>query len=117
MKEIFKDYDYTEADVYQDFALKTAIYPNQGTNPYYPALGLGGEVGELCNKIKKMMRDGITKEELKETIKGEIGDVMWYVATLAKEFDLKLSDILSFNLNKLYDRMDRGVLKGSGDNR
>ena len=81
------------------------------------AVGIAGEAGELCNKIKKMMRDGLTKEELRDTIKGEISDCMWYVAALATEFNLSFSDILSFNLNKLYDRKERGVISGSGDNR
>ena len=117
MKELFKNEDFTQLDLYQDLAIKTAIYPNQNNNPYYPALGLGGEIGEILNKVKKMMRDGKTKEELQETIKGEIGDVMWYVASLSYEFGLNLSDICSSNLNKLYDRKERGVLTGSGDNR
>lgn len=117
MNEQFKPEEFKEADLYQNLAIETAIYPNRDNNPFYPALGLGGEVGEILNKVKKMMRDGKTKEELQETIKGEIGDVCWYVSSLAYEFDLKLSDILSFNLNKLYDRKDRGVLGGSGDNR
>jgi hypothetical protein len=30
---------------------------------------------------------------------------------------LQANDILAFNLNKLYDRKERGVLGGSGDNR
>lgn len=117
MIEKFNENQFTHADNYQHWAIQTAIYPNKGENPYYPALGLAGEAGECGNKIKKMMRDNLTKEELRETLRGELGDVMWYVASLAYEFDLELSDIFAFNLNKLYDRKDRGVLGGSGDNR
>ena len=38
---------------YQSKAKETALYPNVGKNPYYPALGLSGEAGEIANKIKK----------------------------------------------------------------
>ena len=108
---------FLSIDFYQQKAEGTAIYPDKGKNPFYPALGLAGEAGEVANKIKKMMRDGLTKEELQDTIKGELSDCMWYIAALCQEFDLELSDILAYNLNKLYDRKDRGVLGGSGDNR
>jgi NTP pyrophosphatase (non-canonical NTP hydrolase) len=117
MKETFKAEDFNQVDLYQDLAMKTAIYPNQGENPYYPCLGLAAEIGETCNRVKKMMRDGLTKEELRDTIKGELSDIAWYLSAVAYEFDLELSDIFAFNLNKLYDRKDRGVLGGSGDNR
>lgn len=113
----FSSGQFSSADWYQDKASKTAIYPNQGQNPFYPALGLAGEAGEVANKIKKMMRDDLKKEELRDIISKEIGDCMWYIAALCTEFDLQLSDVLAENLNKLYDRKDRGVLQGSGDNR
>lgn len=116
-REKFISEEFFQLDYYQDMALGTAIYPNKGNNPFYPTLGLCGESGELANKTKKMMRDNLTREELRDSIKGELGDIGWYLATLAYEFDLKLSDIFSFNLNKLYDRKKRGVLGGSGDNR
>ena len=41
---------------YQLLARKTAIYPDQGKNYVYPALGLAGESGEVCEKIKKAIR-------------------------------------------------------------
>lgn len=116
-REKFSSTEFLQLDYYQEMAIGTAIYPDKGNNPFYPTLGLCGESGELANKIKKMIRDGLTKEDLRDTIKSEISDVMWYVATLAAEFNLSLSEILAYNLNKLYDRKERGVLGGSGDTR
>jgi NTP pyrophosphatase (non-canonical NTP hydrolase) len=106
-------------DLYQDVAESTAVYPDKGDNLYYPALGLAGEAGEVCEKIKKIMRDqkGHFTEDNVEEISKELGDVLWYVAMLAVEFNIALSSVAEDNLAKLQDRMDRGVIKGSGDNR
>jgi NTP pyrophosphatase (non-canonical NTP hydrolase) len=52
-----------------------------------------------------------------EKIKAELGDVLWYLAAVAKEYNLKLSDVAQYNMDKLKDRAERGVLRGSGDNR
>tara|TARA_R110001583_G_scaffold73623_8_gene204826 strand:+ start:7981 stop:8325 length:345 start_codon:yes stop_codon:yes gene_type:complete len=106
-------------DLYQDAAESTAVYPNKGDNIYYPALGLAGEAGEVCEKIKKIMRDqeGQQDEFNTEEVGKELGDVLWYVAMLAAEFNLSLAAIAEGNLEKLKDRMERGVVKGSGDNR
>lgn len=111
--------EYYQLDRYQEEAWETAIYPDKGNNLYYPALGLVGEAGEVCNKIKKVMRDqdGKATPEQKNEIAKELGDVMWYLATLATELDSHLGCIAESNLKKLEDRQNRGVLKGSGDNR
>ena len=53
----------------------------------------------------------------KEDLKKELGDVLWYVSQLASELGLEFEDIAQTNLDKLFSRMDRGVLGGSGDNR
>jgi len=106
-------------DLYQDAAESTAVYPDKGDNLYYPALGLAGEAGEVCEKIKKIMRDqkGHITEENSTEIAKELGDVLWYISTIATELNISLSAIAEDNIDKLHDRMDRGVIKGSGDNR
>ena len=99
---------------YQKAAWKTAIYPRE---LYYPALGLAGEAGEIANKVKKMYRDGLTKEQLREPLAHEIGDCLWYVAALCTELGLDLEEVADNNIQMLLDRQKRGALSGSGDNR
>jgi len=106
---------------YQTNASRTAFYPrvfkNQGL--YYTALGLVGEAGEIANKIKKIMRDnnGNLEELAKADIFDELGDVLWYCASLADELGVNLEDVAKVNLIKLEDRMNRGKIQGSGDKR
>ena len=104
---------------YQQKAWTVALYPRAGNNLYYPALGLGGEAGEVLNKIKKVMRDSqdVVSDECRETLRGELGDVLWYVAALATELGLNLDDVAQANVEKLLSRKERGVLGGSGDQR
>ena len=103
---------------YEQQAGTTAMYPDRGNNLYYPALGLG-EVGEVQGKIKKIMRDsgGVASPEIKQAIAAELGDVLWYVAALAFELGIPMAEIAQNNLQKRADRAQRGVIKGSGDNR
>lgn len=104
---------------YQEKAWETAVYPDQGNNIYYPALGLGGEAGEVLNKAKKVMRDheGVVTDEYAEIFKKEIGDVLWYIAAIATELELDLDEIAEYNIGKLASRKERGTLKGDGDDR
>jgi len=104
---------------YQELALKTAIYPNIGSNIIYPTLGLAGEAGEVSELIKKMIRDenGHMSPERKEKLKKELGDVLWYISITAYEAGLCLDDIAVTNVEKLSSRKDRGALTGSGDER
>ena len=62
------------------------------------------------------MSDAIIDEDL-DAIKKELGDVLWYVAMVARELDLSLEDVAQANLDKLASRKERGVLSGNGDNR
>jgi NTP pyrophosphatase (non-canonical NTP hydrolase) len=107
---------------YQTEAQATAIYPDAGTGSMtaltYLALGLG-EAGEIQGKIKKILRDanGVIGAEDRIEIAKELGDLQWYVAVLACELGLPLSQVAQLNLAKLADRQSRGVLAGSGDER
>ena len=104
---------------YQTKSRHTAKYPIIGHRVIYPTLGLVNEAGEVAGKIKKVFRDkeGQISEESREALKAELGDVLWYIAQVATELDLSLGDIAEANIAKLYDRLERGKIKGDGDNR
>ena len=109
-----------ELNEYQKKALLTATY-GEKYRVIYPALGLGNEAGEVLGKVKKWLRgddgEGVLSPERKQALKEELGDVLWYIAVLARDLDLTLDDIGAGNINKLQSRQERGVIKGDGDNR
>lgn len=102
---------------YQDQANDTAIYPNYARLTY-PALGLTGEAGEVADKVKKLIRDQkeLTAQERVEIAK-EVGDVLWYIAAMARDLGIDMETMARMNLEKLASRAERGVVGGSGDNR
>jgi len=104
---------------YQTKSRKTAKYPAIGHAVIYPTLGLVNEAGEVAGKIKKVFRDkeGEINEETKSALKAELGDVLWYIAQVATELDLTMDEIAEYNIAKLLDRLERGKIRGDGDNR
>jgi len=104
---------------YQTKSRKTAQFPSIGHPVIYPTLGLVNEAGEVAGKIKKVFRDkgGEINEETRSALKAELGDVLWYLAQVATELDLSLDEIAEYNIDKLMDRLERGKIKGDGDNR
>jgi NTP pyrophosphatase (non-canonical NTP hydrolase) len=85
----------------------------------YTILGILGEAGEVAEKVKKNMRGGNYPSALKgnEDLKKELGDIAWYLARAAEDYDFNLGDVLQANIAKLKSRQDRGVVHGAGDNR
>lgn len=107
---------------YQDQASRTAIYPEQGQHwggLIYCALKLNGEAGEVADKIGKALRDegGLISDERREALILELGDVLWYIANMARELNASLEQVASKNLAKLAARKAKGTLRGDGDSR
>jgi NTP pyrophosphatase (non-canonical NTP hydrolase) len=104
---------------YQKKALMTSRAADAPNEMYHRVLGLVGESGEIAEKFKKLVRDhdGDLSALDTDDMKQELGDVLWYVATLADYLDLSLEDIAQTNIAKLKDRLSRNAIKGSGDNR
>ncbi|MEK7520477.1 MAG: nucleoside triphosphate pyrophosphohydrolase family protein [Patescibacteria group bacterium] len=104
---------------YQKLSRKTAAYPKIGENFVYPLLGLAGESGEVAEKLKKVFRDkgGVVTEETKKEITKELGDVLWYLSQLATELEIPFEEVAKTNLEKLFSRLERNVIRGDGDNR
>lgn len=123
--------DHATLDEYQATATGTAIYPGQGTalGLIYCALKMNGEAGEFAEHVGKAMRDddfgqsagafhhvNLTPERRAKLLL-ECGDVLWYVASAARELGYTLNEVAHANVNKLLDRQERGTLQGSGDHR
>jgi len=112
-----------EFDEYQEEIKKFDLF-EQTDNVLEPAfmakiLGLPGEAGEVSEKFKKIVRDknGEISEEDRTEIVKELGDVTWYVATIARYLGVPFSEVAKGNIEKLSSRLERGKLHGKGDNR
>jgi|TARA_R110000787_G_scaffold133345_1_gene245651 hypothetical protein len=99
-------------NAYQVAARKTAVYPDDA-KVIYPGMGLAGEAGEVCNKIKKITRGDATLEEIKNDLAEEIGDVLWYASALCSDLELSFGYVARRNLDKLSGRLAKDLLGGT----
>ncbi len=97
-----------EFSLYQQEAKKTIQEYIQGkeANKLVPFLGLIGEAGSVITELKKSLRDGKAYISYSKKLKEELGDLLWYIATIATENGLQLDEIASDNLLKIKDRFD-----------
>lgn len=115
-----------------EYQVKAHDFASYGENPMYPALGLAEEAGEVCGKIAKfirhnngmtpqgaekssspLMRDEVSK--FRTALMSELSDVMWMVAEIATLNGLGLDEIMEYNIVKLTERRNKGLIDGSGD--
>lgn len=120
---------------YQRMAATTADYPAE-YKKLYPLLGVIGEAGEYAEKIltavcmlingsqiqekiKKILRDheGNFDQDTTLLIIKELGDQLWYTAKAAGDLGYSLNEVANINLDKLFDRKDRNMIHGAGDER
>lgn len=99
---------------YQEFVKTVKVYPEKHAI-VYPALGLVGEAGEISEKVKKWLRGD--KELDREGLLKELGDPLWYIASLADDLGFTLQEVVDMNVAKLTSRKERNILKGDGDDR
>jgi len=86
---------------YMDFTRRTARYPKRREKEYL-MLGLMNEAGEVGGAFKKEIRDHVDNTDL---IIDEMGDVLWYLTRLCDVYDLKISELMANNIDKLFGRM------------
>ena len=117
------------ATEYEQQAHRT-IAGHAAENITYLGFGLMAEAGEVADKIAKAVRRGdivINNNEIifvcgncfqfRDNIVDELGDVLWFVAMLARHLGVSLEEVMRRNLDKLADRQNRGVIIGDGDKR
>lgn len=109
-------------DEYQEGAMSTCM--ESSANYVYMAEGMVGEMGEFTSKVAKAIRKGEARidgnqlhwtDELGAGLKAELGDIMWFVAGLARAFGWTLNEVAAANLEKLAARKKAGTINGNGD--
>jgi len=69
--------------------------------------GLAGEVGELFEIWKRIERGDY--QPVEETmILDELGDILWYVAAIARDYGYTLQEVADYNIQKLRARYPDG---------
>jgi NTP pyrophosphatase (non-canonical NTP hydrolase) len=75
-----------------------------GTDFY--AIALAGEVGELCNFLKKQSRDGVDHYK---AIGEEIADIFTYLDLLAESLNIDIELALRYKFNKVSDKIGSNI--------
>ena len=88
---------------YQTQAVTTDLHPGH-EGMVISLLGLAGEVGELLTEYKKHLRDGEAHHLFNDRVAEELGDLLWYVASVAHKFGLNLNEVAIRNLAKNQSR-------------
>jgi NTP pyrophosphatase (non-canonical NTP hydrolase) len=100
-----------------DYQTKAGMFLLPQSPPEERVLGLLSEAGEVAGVFQKLVRGDYAVEEAGNRLSKELGDVLWYIAGIARDNGWELSSIAEDNLNKLESRRLRNLLQGDGDNR
>ena len=100
---------------YQKLAERTAGQMSSEKRLANFAMGVAGEAGEVCDYLKKVLFHGHDLD--KSVLEKELGDVLWYIATLANTVDLNMEDIAEKNIAKLKRRYPEGFSSEDSINR
>ncbi len=109
-------------DDFRDGVRETLITTDsQLRDAMHMAAGLSEEAGEVLGKFKRLLRgdEGARLDDPAwlASVRGELGDTLWYVAAAADVLGMDFEDVGRATLAKLRDRKARGKLRGNGDNR
>ena len=102
-----------EISEYQEKVLSTAVYPGQHSvkGLEYTLFGALGELGEIANKYKKILRKGDDVYKHAGDLMEETGDALWYLVAFLDELGYDTDYAAQHNVNKLQGRKAQGTLK------
>lgn len=99
-------------------------YVKQGASEKYKdisfsALALVGEVGEVCDAIKKsnIYDESKSWKDLTAKLKDELGDCLWQWTACVNSLGLNVEEVINYNIEKLNKRHGGVTLDKTGGNR
>jgi len=115
----FNDISFTAA--YQHWVLAAWNYYDKVSkldfrDDFIMSTGLGGETGEVLEIVKKLERDKkkltpAKRKKMKENLRLELGDVLYYLVMIATRHGIALDTIIKGNVQKLEKRYQKRIKK------
>jgi NTP pyrophosphatase (non-canonical NTP hydrolase) len=99
-------FDEYEAEASRTMERKTGEELGSALHLAVMGLGLAGESGEVADLLKKKLGHG--HELPLDRLTSELGDVLWYLAAIAKANGLTLDEVAVYNAAKLRKRYPNG---------
>jgi len=93
-------------DSYQREAEKTDESKKSTISLY----GLSGEVGSIFSLFKKRVRDNPPFQKFQNELEEELGDLLWYISSIASIHKISLNEIAARNLEKSRSLFDEGAI-------
>jgi dCMP deaminase len=98
-----------DPDAYQGWTMRTRPDAPDDLVKLGFALGLNGEAGEVAEIVKKELLHGRARD--RAHMAEELGDTLWYLARLADEYGISLSEVIAANVAKLEARYPDGFVR------
>jgi len=73
--------------------------------------GLVGEIGGIFSLFKKRARDRQPFDAFRPELVEELGDILWYVSSIASLHDISLEEVAKNNLDKARSLFDEGAVR------
>jgi NTP pyrophosphatase (non-canonical NTP hydrolase) len=100
---------------YQEAVQRTCATADRDDTLKLSLIGLQDELGEVAGPLKKYLWHGHTLD--RDHIQDEMGDMMWYLATLCNALGITLEAALQGNVKKLQQRYPDGFSSERSVNR
>jgi len=71
-------------------------------------VGLSSEAGEVGDEYQKQYLGLQTGIQARENLRSELGDLMYYIFQIAKQYNLSIEEILEDNIKKRFHREQYG---------
>jgi NTP pyrophosphatase (non-canonical NTP hydrolase) len=101
--------------------IRQTYSPDTEQHTLFCMVGLVGEAGEVANMCQKAMRGDWDPEQMPEIQKKkllvELGGVYYFWRALCWTLGVEPAEVLKMNVSKLQARMQRGTIRGDGDDR
>ena len=106
---------HKEEDMHMNtYQLEAAEFAQYG-EPMYPIASLMVEAAEFADLFVKPWLRGDNVDIDRKQVISEAGDVLWNLSNALYDAGVTLQEVAQYNLAKLKDREERGVIKGNGN--